>query len=212
MRGLWIPANILFGLLCALSPTAAQEPGSPQEEVDQRSGFWLRGNFGFGYGSFSSDDATISGAAGIGSVSLGKFFNDRTVGFVDIAFSPITGPTVEMGGITASTSEDVTAGVAGLGIGVGYYLVPNSVFLGGSVTIATMSMEVKNEALGETNPGPAASLILGKDFVISDKWALGVAGQMMLGTMTDKGGEPRWTTVATGLDFTFSFAPERWRR
>lgn len=212
MRSGWIPLMILLGLLCAASPTAAQEPDPLQQEADQRSGFWLRGNLGFGNGNFSSDDATISGAAGIGSISLGKFFNDRFVGFVDIAVSPITGPTLETGGMTVSTDEDVTAGVVGLGIGVGYYLVPNSVFLGGSVTIATLSMEFKNETLGETNPGPAASLILGKDFVISDKWALGVAGQMILGTMTDKGGEPRWTTVATGLDFTFSFAPERWRR
>ena len=93
-----------------------------------------------------------------------------------------------------------------------YHLVPNSVFLGGSLTIATLSLEVANETLAETNPGVASSLILGKDFVISDKWTLGVAGQLILGTMTDKGGEPRWTTVSSGLEFTFSFAPEKWRR
>jgi hypothetical protein len=203
-------------LFCALvliaSPAGAQEPETAQEATKGRSGFWLRGNFGFGYGNFSSDDGEISGAAGIGSISIGKFFNDRLVGFVDIAVSPITGPTLKVGGMTVSTDEDVTAAVAGLGIGVGYYLIPSSVFLGGSVTIAKLSLEENNETLAETDPGLAGSLILGKDFVISDKWTLGVAGQMILGTMTDKGGEPRWTTVATGLDFTFSFAPEKWRR
>jgi hypothetical protein len=190
----------------------AQEPPVRRERSGERSGFWLRGNFGMGYASFSSDEAKITGAAAVGAISVGKFFSDDFVGFVDIVVSSITGPTFKMGGRTVTADEDITSLVGGIGIGVGYYLVPSSLFLGGSLSIATLSLEADNDKVAETDPGLAGSLILGKDFVISDKWALGVAGHLILGTMTDKGGEPRWTASAGGLSFTFSFAPDRWDR
>jgi hypothetical protein len=197
---------VLF--LCGL-PTAAQEPAAqPREE---RSGFWLRGNLGHGYARFSTDPWTVSGSAELGSFSIGKFFGDRLVGFVDVAVAVIPGPTLKRGDSTfvAAPTDEETVG--GMGLGVGYYLVPNSVFLGGSLGLATESFSIHEEEVNESDPGPALSLVLGKDFVVSDKWTLGVAGHLHLATMTEKARPVRWKTAAGGIDFTFAFAPERFR-
>lgn len=206
----WVIVSMVLG--AGVTSVRAQEASTAPTRSAERSGFWLRGNFGMGYASFSSDEAKITGAAAVGAISVGKFFSDNFVGFVEIVVSSITGPTFEMGGKTVTADEDITSLVGGIGIGVGYYVVPSSVFLGGSLSIATLSLEVDNDKVAETDPGLAGSLILGKDFVISDKWTLGVAGHLILGTMTDKGGEPRWNASAGGLSFTFSFAPDRWDR
>jgi hypothetical protein len=190
---------------------SAQEAPSAQERDSPRSGFWLRGNVGFGYAQYSSETVEISGRAALVSISLGKFFGDNLVGFFDIVGSTILGPTLETGGVTYVGGPETTEQVVGVGLGAGYYLVPSSVFFGGSLAMVTESYEEGEETVTETDPGPALSLILGKDFVISDKWTLGVAGHGLFATMTEKGQPMRWKTAAGGVAFTFSFAPERWR-
>jgi hypothetical protein len=203
----------LIAAWIALLPglAGAQEGPGAQERTSPRSGFWLRGNVGYGYARYSSDQAELSGEAVLLSISLGKFFGDNVVGFVDVVGSTIIAPTLKRGGVTYVGGPATEERVVGIGIGGGYYVVPSSVFIGGSLSMATESYAEAGETMTETDPGPALSLILGKDFVISNRWTLGVAGHGLFATMTEKVQPVRWTTAAGGVSFTFSFAPERWR-
>lgn len=212
-------ALLAFAILLPLSPVLAQKKApvkkaTQQQEAEERSGFWFRGNLGGGSALYSSDPLDVSGGAAMVSLSFGKFLNDDLVIYGDIHGSVISGPTLETpGGASVDTDDDVTASVGGVGIGLGYYLIPNSLFLGGAVGIQTMRMEQESTSVeGETDPGFGASVILGKDWVISDKWTLGAAGHLLMGTMEDQGGGPTWTARAVGLSFTFSYASDAWRR
>lgn len=203
-------------VMAALACLALAAPALAQETEDSpRSGFWFRGNLGGGSALFGSDLLDISGGGTLISLSFGKFLNDDVVLFADVHGAVISAPTLEAEGRSVSTSDDFSATTTGIGVGIAYYIVPNSVFLGGAVGMQTLRFryeEGNRDIEGSTDPGVGGSLILGKDFVISDKWLLGAAGHAMLGTMKDQGGGPTWTTRAYGLSFTFTYAAEGWRR
>jgi len=77
MKARRLTLTLLSALISTAFPSVAQEPDTATEGLEERSGFWLRGNFGFGYGNFSSDDAEFSGGAGIGAISIGIFQGDK---------------------------------------------------------------------------------------------------------------------------------------
>ncbi len=189
-------------------------PLSGQDQGDrERSGFWFRGNLGGGSAVFSSDPLEVSGTSTLIGLSFGRFLSDDLVVFGDLHGAVISGPTLEMGGRTVDTDDDdVTATLTGFGVGAGYYVVPSSVFVGAAVGIQRLTIEQESTNMeGNTDPGVGASVIVGKDFIISDNWMLGAAGHAMVGTMKDQDSDDTLTARAFGLSFTFSYTGEGWR-
>jgi hypothetical protein len=207
---------LLFVIMFVSFSTASGAPSQEgQAVVVQKpgTGFWLRVNLG---GSplatmTSAADDKISGAAGAFVLSIGAFLSDRFTLYGEIIGDSIIGPELTSGGFTYSGDEDLSATMAGIGIGVGYYLVPRSVFAGISVSMATMRMEHKTLRLeANTNPGIGVGFQLGKDFRISRKVLLGIAGHAFLATMKDKGNGPQWNASAFGITAALTYAPRGW--
>jgi len=193
--------------------------GAPSQEgpavVGQKpgTGFWMRVNLGISplAKMTSAEDDKISGAGGVFVLSIGAFLNDRFTLYGEMIGDSIIGPELTSGGFTYSGDEDMSATVAGIGIGAGYYLVPRSVFAGVSVSMAQMSMEHKTLGFeGNTNLGIGVGFQLGKDFRISRKVLLGIAGHTFLATMKDKGNGPQWNTSAFGITAALTYAPRGW--
>jgi hypothetical protein len=202
--------STVFTLVLTLACTGVAQ-GQAQDAAE-RSGFWFRGNLGGGSAVFSTDDAEVSGTSGQVSLAFGKFLGDDVVVYGEIAGATISGPEFEVNGVTVSTGDDISANVFQFGIGLGYYLVPQSIFLGAAVTTAKMQLQEDNDPVAETDTGFGFSGVLGKDFVISDKWTLGLAGHVLWGRMNDQGDGPTWTSRSVGASFTFSYASDGWTR
>jgi hypothetical protein len=76
------------------------------------------------------------------------------------------------------------------------------------ISMATMNMEYRT--LGweaNTNPGIGIGFQLRKDFRISRKVLLGIAGHAFLATMKDKGGGPQWNSGAFGITAALTYVP-----
>jgi hypothetical protein len=65
--------------------------------------------------------------------------------------------------------------------------------------------------VGDTEFGPGLSLVLGKEWWVSDNWGLGLAGQLYAARMKDRqpafvGSEtPTWRALGLNLLFSASF-------
>ena len=182
----------------------------------ERTGrFWLRANLGFGYQTLSADNVSFFGAdakltpdpvAGISTVGLGAFLSDRLVLFGEVGGNFMPGPKFEVGDEERQTTEDFTASAIYVGGGVQYYLAPTW-FVSGTVGIYRMQWEVENlEA--RTDPGLGFCLALGKDWPISNKIALGVAGHGLFGFGAKDDEDNSWNSVGFGLSFSFSWVPK----
>jgi len=199
-------------------PPISQKPSRtiPSPQISRRppvapqSGFWLRANIGYSPLAVmkSEDDDEVTGGAAAVVLSLGKFINEQFVVYGELIGDVITGPDFKSKGKTYSGDEEISASLTGIGIGIGYYIVPNSVFAGLSLSMATLSIEHQGLGWeGATNPGIGAAFQIGKDFRISRKVMLGIAGHGFLAAMKDRDDGPRWTATALGITATVTWVP-----
>ncbi len=190
----------------------------PGHVFGQKSGFFFRGNVGPGYTSLSADDTgdtKVTGTSGMVSLALGAFVKSNVAVYGEIFGSTISGPTIESGGSSLNTGDDVTATIGGVGAGATIY-TPSGIYFGGSVGIATMTLEwdagsTSYEA--ESDAGLGLSLLVGKEWRVGNKWGLGVSGQALTGMIPDSGGagDVNWTPMAFGVDFTFTYVAGGYR-
>lgn len=180
----------------------------PASVSAQKSGFLFRGNMGAGYISLSADDVNdtkITGGGGMAALAFGAFVKPNVALYGEFFFSSITGPTLESGGSTIDTTDDLTATVGGLGAGATIY-TQSGVYFGGTVGFSTMSMKYDVGSTSfetTTDPGIGLSFLIGKEWAVGDKWALGVSGQAITGVIPDE--DDSWTPMAIGIDFTFTY-------
>ena len=68
-----------------------------------------------------------------------------------------------------------------------------------------------NEEVADTEYGPGLSLVVGKEWWVSDNWGLGVAAQLYAARMKDRepavagGDAPTWRALGLNLLFSASF-------
>lgn len=157
------------------------------------------------------DALEISGASSIPHLSLGKFVRDQTVVFGAVDGGVVRAFEVRRNGrLWGSVGDDRAASFNLLGVGVGHYLLPNSVFVGGTLGVAWLVVSDGDRRIGETGMGPGAALQLVKDFRISDRFQLGVGLYASAGTMSERDGSARWTAHSEGLALSLSYASEAW--
>ncbi|MCG6955239.1 MAG: porin family protein [Gemmatimonadetes bacterium] len=198
---------ILMGLALALSLL-------PHTVSAQKSGFFFRGNVGFGYTTLNADDVgdtKIKGGSGMVALDFGTFFKDNVAVYGEIFGSSITGPELESGGVSISTSNDMTATLFGVGVGVTVYSA-SGVYFGGTVGMARMRLEYSSGSAsvsGDSDMGLGLSVLVGKEWQVGNRWGLGVSGHGMTGRIKDSG--DNWTPLAFGVDFTFTFVKGGYR-
>nr|MBC8278674.1 hypothetical protein [FCB group bacterium] len=76
------------------------------------------------------------------------------------------------------TGKDMS--INDFGVGISYYIMPTNIFLSGSITMSKDRIKTKNdddqtETEATTESGLGFYLSAGKEWWVSDKWALGCA-------------------------------------
>ena len=206
--------------LGALSYPLGNMPSPVQASTWTRKGkFWLHANLGVGYGEMWAEDPSvgevkISGAAGVGGVALGAFVSNNVVLFGDIVANAMSGPTLRIGSVEFETTDDFTATAGGIGAGIGY-VGPDALMMQASVAVSYLTFEARTPGgtfEAETDPGFGARVAVGKDWLVSRKVALGVAGHGYWGVMKDKGvNAPTWNAFGVGVTFSFAWVPKGFR-
>jgi hypothetical protein len=199
----------------------------PSEEFERdpgahvHDGFYLRLQFGVGYTSMSASemgtDLSVAGNNLALDVALGGAINTHLIVYGTLVesltlsvSSKIQGSSTNLNGQLAQAVFGGVDGAAvqGVGGGAAYYLDSNVFFagslLGSRVAVSNRLGDAWSSSWGLTFEGQG-----GKEWWVSDNWALGVAGQVLLGAMKDGayGNEsvPTWRLLAFAVLFSASY-------
>lgn len=181
-------------LLTASSAEARPGPGHAPHDT----GFFMRLAGGFGYGRAALDDSTettFSGLGGMVDLAFGGTISPNLALHVDLFGASMFEPSVEVGGRDQGDAENTTMSVGGLGIGVTGYIMPANLYLSGAVGVGVGNIRTRFAFGGgtfeieeSTDPGLAINLMIGKEWIISRRWGIGLAGQVVIATLdTDTG-------------------------
>ena len=92
------------------------------------------------------------------------------------------------------------------GVGLAKYFGGN-VYISGTLATARLSVQEDNQEVGRSSFGLGASVMVGKEWWVSQKWGLGVAGQAFFGRMkdSDSSSAPTWGTGAIAVAFSATY-------
>jgi hypothetical protein len=196
--------------LAARPATAEQPPAVPGRH--QHEDFYLRltlGPSGLAASStVDSEDVTVSGAGGSFHVALGYNLLPGLVVFGELFDYVTLDPEVEIDGGEATDLGDTSLGLYGVGAGVAYHFWKNvhvSASIAAAQLIATAERESGEVEQDETDFGFGVNLVIGKEFWVSDNWALGVAGQVFLGAMSNGEANEDWGVGAIGASLSATY-------
>lgn len=185
--------------------------------VHEHDGLYLRFLVGMGATTMSArgedPELRISGA-GLGlSFALGGTVARNLVLFGELVGSTAIEPELRSGDSVRRTPPDTTAGIFGLGLGLGYYL-PHNLYLTGTFALSRVEIDLAGddqpERAARSRFGPGLSLVFGKEWWVSRNWGLGVAAQLYLARMKDLQGDagtvaPTWRARGVNLMFSATF-------
>jgi hypothetical protein len=202
------------GNLALATPALAQTGPVPAVQTttapgyQTHDGFYLRFVLGPGYTTMSSGESSsklkVNGGGAGFSVAAGGAIAPNVVLFGEIVSNRAMNPDVSVGSGTG-TLRDASAGLIGVGGGAALYLMPANIYLSGALTLTKLTLDDKDgKTINETSYGPGLDLTVGKEWWVSANWGLGVAAQLALATMKDKGPSPAPTWTAVGATIAFS--------
>lgn len=168
----------------------AVEEGQPAPGVHAHDGLFLRFTGGPGFGIYNGTGDVVTTAGEIigdpsnegsqvgGSISLGGSVGENLILHGDIWFSVVS---------TEKKHSDLYQefGTAVVGLGVTYYWMPVNMYVTGSIGMANSFLVLhegtstnSNEDLArDITTGVGLAVMVGKEWWVSDNWALGVALQ-----------------------------------
>lgn len=195
-------------LFLAASTARAQEP--PQVSGQrEHEGLFLHAMLGPSFilatTTAEGEDLSASGGGATLRLSAGWNVARGLVVFAE-AFADVTvSPTFEAGDVMEEP-DDTSFGVSGIGAGLAYYLGGNY-YVSGSVNVVSLRLEYEEggrTVARESDEGLGGNITLGREFWVSDGWALGLAIQAFLGSVPG-GDDSDWTvgTFGAGLSATF---------
>jgi len=183
-------------VLCSSSTALAGPGGLPR--VGHEPGFFMRLAGGFGYGVASLDDpseTTMKGLGGQVDLAFGGTVTPNLALHVDLFGASVFEPSVESGGRDQGDAENTTMRLGAIGIGVTGYIMPVNLYVSGAVGVGVGSLHSRFELLGGTldveedsDPGLAINLMVGKEWFISRRWGIGLAGQVIISSLETDGG------------------------
>ncbi len=149
----------------------------------EHDGFFLRMLYGFGYAELVEKDVlgsdmTISGGAQALRFQIGGTVAENLIVYGEFGGVMQIEPDIEWMGQSASTS-DVTVSVFDFGGGITYYLMPSNFYF--SLSLLTSQAEIENSgSKGTSEYGFGFNAMVGKEWWVSDQWALGAASLWLL--------------------------------
>jgi len=204
---------VLGGLVAAtVSAREARAQGaiSAATDVHAHQGLFTRvalGPAGFdSQATFGSDKYEISGGGAGFSLAVGWAVTPQLVIYGEVFDDVAVGPTLKMNDMDVGTSGgDVSAGVVGIGPGVAYYF-PSNLYVSATLAASRLTVQQGGMDVAHTDTGFGVSAMVGKEWWVTQKWGVGVGGQLYVGSIPDSTqGSPSWTTAGAMLAFSATY-------
>lgn len=207
MKSPWI-GLCAAAVLCAGGRAAAQAPSPRYGGAFRHQGFYLNMDLGFGYlGSSASSggvDVKLSGGALEFSLALGGALQENLILAGQLWGYSVPDPTVTVNGQSASASG-ATLGLTGLGVDLVYYVMPTNLYFSIAPSFTSLSVE-EGGVTSTTETGVGLRLAVGKEWWVSERWGIGLNGNLALASNKDKGaGAPTWGSFAIGVAFSATY-------
>ncbi len=196
--------HAIAACLCILVTASVVHAGGPR---DHEPGFFLRLSTGVGGGGTERDanpDIKLSGFISETNLAIGGTVT-RNLALHATLFGWTAGdPTVESGGTGVELNNaELTMGA--LGAGITYYFMPLNLYLSPSIGFGGLTLELPGGGDGESDTGVAFDFTIGKEWWVSNRWGLGVAGGLGLHTIPDNDSSEDWKGTSFAIRFSSTF-------
>lgn len=155
------------------------EPPNPGAE--RHDGFMLRFSLGFGFSNTHAeakgqpDEIDISGFSGTFSFDIGASLIDNLVLHARIADFYVLNKKYEVNGVEQTTDSSLAAFM--FGPALSYYLMPANVYFTLALGLSLLGSNNGRAHGDSTDVGFGTNADVGKEWWVSDNWALGVAAR-----------------------------------
>jgi hypothetical protein len=202
-------------------PAYAEAPAPSRGPVaagNDHTGLMIRLSAGIGVGAVTEDwpSTTLksSGPAGVYSFAIGGAVSPNLAMGADFFGFGLSEPKLTYGGTSYGTQQNTSVNVGGVGFNTTYFFMPSNVYVSGTLGLVQVSRNKysssgSSQTLTTDDPsrGLGVSLMVGKEWMVSRDWGLGVAGQF-IGTSTSKtdaGSDVSVGSAAFGVSFTATY-------
>jgi hypothetical protein len=186
---------LMLAVLLFLVLLANSSFSQTKNQARQHEGFFMRFLLGVGQGKVviedvEGSDMEFTGTPLGGRIQIGGSVSENLIIFGEAGGANFSEPTITWKGDEGLlTGKDMS--INDFGVGISYYIMPTNIFLSGSITMSKDRIKTKNdddqtETEATTESGLGFYLSAGKEWWVSDKWALGCAVFAQISNATDK--------------------------
>jgi hypothetical protein len=206
MKRVLCPLSAVLTLAMA-APASAAEAVAPPAGAETHDGFFLRLNLGLGAvllgNAMTGRDISINGFGEVVGIAAGGAIVRDLILYGELIVHRSETPTVTINGEKLAGSG-LKAATGCLGLGAAYYFGRN-VYASGTLGLSSMNRELPDDH-GSTDWGPAASVLVGKEWWTSANTAIGAALRTYLGRMSEGGRDHAWSAFAlmAGVSATYN--------
>jgi hypothetical protein len=179
---------------------------------DHEKGFFLRMLAGGGSAGSKiesgSDSIDLSGTSGVFDLAIGGTVAPNLAIYGTFFGWLVSDPDAEVkvGGVgNGSGSINGDLDMTAFGAGVTYYFMPINLYLAGNIGMGSLSGDGGDLEGLETDSGLALNFLVGKEWWVSGRWGLGVAGAFGYHSFPDKDVDENWTGTNFSLLFSVTF-------
>lgn len=197
--------GIALAALLASAPAQAQ---APRGGVHTHDGFFLQMDLGLGGVRTSAEqggmEVKASGGAGEFSVGVGGALTPSLIVAGQLWGVANPDPTVKVNGVEVDNG-DTTVSLSGIGVQLVYYVMPLNLYLSVTPSLTQLTFD-DGKTSEDSETGFGMKFAVGKEWWVSDNWAIGLNGQFAFSTNDSKyAGEPSWGTRWFGVAFSATY-------
>jgi hypothetical protein len=134
------------------------------------------------------------------AISLGGAVTGNLIIYGTLDFMGVDDPTVTQAG-SSYLPQDLEVFLGAFGAGVAYYFMPLNLYVSGTVVGTDWTLSQGENELAKSKLGLGLAGQVGKEWWVSENWALGFAGRLAGASMKDDLSQ-RWNL----LTFAFLFS------
>jgi hypothetical protein len=179
------PCDHEDGLLLRLSVGVGNASTETKAVLDEQGG---------DVGTFKFD-----GTTGDFNIAIGKVLRPNLAVHATVYGWVISDPEVTRGPDNGSISANLD--LSAYGVGVTYYMMPANVYFSPSVGMGSLTLSSSGVSV-ESDYGLMVDFTAGKEWWVSENWAVGVAGGATYHSIPDNSAEENWTGLSYAVRFT----------
>jgi hypothetical protein len=168
-------------------PTAAESMAG----FHTHDGFFMRVHLGIAATSLSSTTmgtkTSFSGGGSSMGIAIGGAICRNLILYATVFGTNTVNPEVKVGGVSQPAGPVGSISVAAIGPGLAYYFEQTNIYLSGAFGLAGYQMHDVNDGskINWSRSGSALELMIGKEWWASRDWGLGIAAELIAGSMKD---------------------------